>query len=141
MKISTKGRYGLRVMVELALNYSNSEYISSKELAEKQGLSVKYLETIIGVLNKAKLIKTQRGSLGGHKLSKSPESYKVGDILTVLEGSLCPVDCTNCEKQETCYTKGLWKKLQGAIDEVLYNTTLEDLKSDALNNESSEYNI
>lgn len=131
MKVSTKGRYGLRIMVELAINHGKG-YIASKELAEMQDVSIKYLETIIGSLSKAGLIKTQRGAQGGHMLSKEPALYTAGEILAVLEGSLCPVDCSNCLKQDGCYTRKFWKTLQGAIDGVIYKVTLEELKNDAL---------
>ena len=140
MKVSTKGRYGLRIMIELAINYGKG-YMSSKELGEKQELSVKYLETIIGVLNKAQLIKTQRGSQGGHMLAKDPSQYTAGEILKALEGSLCPVDCSTCDKQSECYTRKFWVKLQGAIDGVLYGVTLDELKNEALGIDGFDYNI
>ena len=92
MKISTKGRYALRVMIDLAMN-SNGKYISLKDIAERQEISNKYLEQIISLLNKAGYLETARGNTGGYKLTKQPKEYKVGDILRATEGDLTPIYC------------------------------------------------
>ena len=92
MKISTKGRYALRVMVDLALN-SNEKYVTSKEISMRQEISNKYLEQIIAMLNKAGYLETARGNTGGYKLAKKPNEYKIGDILKATEGDLAPIDC------------------------------------------------
>ena len=92
MKISTKGRYALRVMIDLAIN-SNGKYISLKDIAKRQEISNKYLEQIIALLNKAGYLETARGNTGGYKLSNEPKEYKVGDILRATEGDLSPIYC------------------------------------------------
>ena len=97
MKISTKGRYALRIMADLALN-SNEKYVNSKEIAKRQGISIKYLEQIIAMLNKAGFLKTSRGNNGGYKLAKKAEEYTVGDILRATEGDLAPIYCLTEER-------------------------------------------
>lgn len=107
MKISTKGRYALRVMIDLAMN-SNGKYISLKDIAERQEISNKYLEQIISLLNKAGYLETARGNTGGYKLTKQPKEYKVGDILRATEGDLTPIYCLTeggkCNRQKNCKT-------------------------------------
>lgn len=130
MKISTKGRYALRVMIDLALN-SNEKYITSKEIAKRQGISIKYLEQIIAMLNKAGYLETARGTAGGYKLAKKPSECIVGDILKATEGNLTPIDCLTeegkCERQNDCKTYSFWKGLDDVINEYVNNKTLEDL--------------
>ncbi len=130
MKISTKGRYALRVMIDLALN-SNEKYITSKEIAKRQGISIKYLEQIIAMLNKAGYLETARGTAGGYKLAKKPSECIVGDILKATEGDLTPIDCLTeegkCERQNDCKTYSFWKGLDDVINEYVNNKTLEDL--------------
>ena len=132
MKISTKGRYGLRMIIELAKNY-NRRVISIKEIAEKNNISEKYLEQIISVLNRAGYVRSVRGAQGGYLLRKAPEEYTVGMILRLTEGSLAPVACldegddVNCEKREDCVTLILWKKINDAICSVVDHITLQDL--------------
>ena len=130
MKISTKGRYALRVMIDLALN-SNEKYITSKEIAKRQGISNKYLEQIIAMLNKAGYLETARGTAGGYKLAKKPSECIVGDILKATEGDLTPIDCLTeegkCERQNYCKTYSFWKGLDDVINEYVNNKTLEDL--------------
>lgn len=131
MKISTKGRYALRLMIDLATNDSG-EPIRIKEVAERQGISDKYLEQIISVLNKAGFVKSVRGPQGGYTLRKKPEEYTVGMILRLTEGSLAPVACveeekTDCERQGGCVTYLLWKKIGDAISGVVDTVTLQDL--------------
>ena len=133
MKISTKGRYALRLMLDLAVNYSGS-YIPLKIIAQRQEISDKYLEQIINILSKADFVQSARGAHGGYRLTRRPDEYTVGEILRLAEGSIAPVsclDCNNiCDKQDSCITLSLWKKMQLAIDEVVDNTTLQDLIDD-----------
>ena len=129
MKISTKGRYALRLMLDLAMNDTGSP-VSLKDVAKRQGISDKYLEQIISVLNRAGYVKSVRGAQGGYMLRKEPEDYTVGMILRLTEGSLAPVSCieeVNCERQESCVTLILWKKINDAVSEVVDHTTLQDL--------------
>lgn len=131
MKISTKGRYAVRVMLDLAL-HNTGECIKVKEIATRQGISEKYLEQIIAVLNKAGYVKSVRGAQGGYRLSKEPEDYTVGMVLRLTEGSLAPVACLDdgadiCERCDTCETLGVWKDLYAAINQVVDNVTIADL--------------
>ncbi|WP_342757000.1 Rrf2 family transcriptional regulator [Kineothrix sedimenti] len=131
MKISTKGRYAVRVMIDLALN-NTGEYVKVKQIAERQGISEKYLEQIIAILNKAGYVKSARGAQGGYRISGSPENYTVGMILRLTEGSLCPVACledevNECERCDTCETLGVWKELNDAIDKVVDGVTIANL--------------
>lgn len=132
MKISTKGRYALRLMLDLAIN-NTGEPISLKDVAARQGISDKYLEQIISVLNRAGYVKSVRGAQGGYLLRKAPEEYTVGMILRLTEGSLAPVSCieqdneVSCERQEGCVTLILWKKINDAVSSVVDQTTLQDL--------------
>ncbi len=130
MKISTKGRYALRVMIDLAL-HNNGKYISLKEISERQEISNKYLEQIIALLNKAGFLETARGNTGGYKLSKMPKEYKVGDILRATEGDLAPIYCLTeageCNRQKGCKTYSFWKGLDDVINEYINSKTLEDL--------------
>lgn len=131
MKISTKGRYALRLMIDLAQNYTGNP-IRLKDVAERQGMSEKYLEQIISILNKAGYVKSTRGAQGGYSLKKKPEEYTVGMVLRLTEGSLAPVDCVEdgadaCEKASDCLTIKLWRKMNDAVNSVVDNTTLQDL--------------
>ncbi len=129
MKISTKGRYALMIMVDLAIN-GNEKFISLKDIATRQGISNKYLEQIIAMLNKAGYLKTLRGNNGGYKLSKKPSEYIVGDILRATEGDLTPIYCLmedDCKHQDNCKTHSFWKGLDNAINEYVNSKTLEDL--------------
>ena len=131
MKVSTKGRYALRLMVDLALN-NNGENISLKEISARQGISVKYLEQIISVLNKAKYVKSIRGAQGGYILTKRPEEYTVGMILRLTEGSLAPVSClaqgaAPCRRMSSCRTYDMWKGLDDLIEDYFGKITLADL--------------
>lgn len=131
MKISTKGRYALRLMIDLATNDTGNP-IRIKDVAERQGISDKYLEQIIAVLNKAGYVKSVRGPQGGYILKKKPEEYTAGMILRLTEGSLAPVSCveedtSDCERQSGCVTYILWKKLSEAINDVVDTVTLQDL--------------
>lgn len=146
MKISTKGRYALRLMLDLAINHTGA-YIPLKAIAQRQHISDKYLEQIIHLLSKAGLVQSARGAMGGYRLARTPEQYSVGEILRVVEGSLAPVSCLDCsqpcDKIDSCITIGLYKKIQQAIDNVVDNTTLADMISEYRNKHQDllEYNI
>jgi len=127
MKISTKGRYALRLMLDLAMNGENN-VVRIKDIAERQQISDKYLEQIISVLNKAGYVRSTRGPQGGYSLRKAPEEYTVGDILRLTEGSLAPVACVEEEGSEVdCVTVEVWKRLNQAISDVVDHITLADL--------------
>lgn len=144
MKISTKGRYALRLMLDLALN-NTGEYIKIKNISERQEISEKYLEQIVNVLNKAGCLKSVRGSQGGYKLAKSPKEYTVGMILRLTEGSLSPVACleddSECNRLSDCVTIEVWKQLDLAIKNVVDNITLEDLAEWQMNKVNNNYYI
>lgn len=131
MKISTKGRYALRMMLDLAI-HNTGEPVRIKDVAKRQGISDKYLEQIISILNKAGYVRSLRGPQGGYRLAKSPQEYTVGMILRLTEGSLAPVAClesddVECARKEDCATIYVWKKLNDAIEGVVDGITLADL--------------
>lgn len=131
MKISTKGRYALRLMIDLATNNTGVP-ISLKDVAKRQGISDKYLEQITAVLNKAGYVKSVRGAQGGYMLRRDPKEYTVGMILRLTEGSLAPVNCVEdddyvCDRADGCVTVIVWKKINDAINEVVDGITLQDL--------------
>lgn len=131
MKISTKGRYALRMLIDLAEHKDNG-YIALKDIAERQGISKKYLEQIVPVLTRANILNTNRGYQGGYKLADKPEKYTVGQILQLTEGSLAPVACLEhfpieCERKENCSTLYIWEGLYKVICEYLDGITLKDI--------------
>jgi Rrf2 family protein len=130
MKISTKGRYALRLMLDLAINYTG-EYISIKNIAARQNISEKYLEQIITQLNRAGYVRSVRGAQGGYMLAKDPSEYTVGMILRLMEGSLAPVNCLEnedaCDRASRCVTHEVWQKIQEAVESVVDHITLADL--------------
>ena len=131
MKISTRGRYALRLMLDLALN-DNGQYIKVKEIAARQGISEKYLEQIITMLSRADYVKGVRGAQGGYRLSRAPEEYTVGMILRLTEGGLAPVACLEenreaCERAGCCAALELYKRIDDAIKSVIDNMTLAEL--------------
>lgn len=130
MKISTRGSYALRIMTELAM-CNPEEFVSIRYLSEKQGLSLKYLEQIVGLLNKAGLLTVARGANGGYKLAREPENYTLGEILRCTEGNLAPVSCLEkgkeCAKSTTCLTLPVWKGLYSVINNYLDSITLDTL--------------
>ncbi|MGI6722522.1 MAG: RrF2 family transcriptional regulator [Anaerovoracaceae bacterium] len=145
MKISTKGRYALRMMVELATKDEN-QYTSLKDISKKQDISLKYLEQITSLLSKAHMIRSARGANGGHKLERKPSEYTVGEILRVTEGDLAPVAClagedVGCEKIGTCATIELWQGLEKVINDYLDGITLEDLVNNYYEKGAYEYVI
>ena len=130
MKISTKGRYALRLMLDLA-QQPPTEYVSIRSVATRQGISEKYLEQIIKMLSKGGLVESTRGKSGGYRLTRTPESYTVGEILRVTEGSLAPVSCLeeehHCENCNDCVTYEIWQNVLDAINEVVDSITLSYL--------------
>lgn len=130
MKISTRGRYAIDLMVDLAL-YDNGEPISIKDIAERAQISLKYLEKIVSLLQRAGFVKSVRGAQGGYRLTRKPEEYSVGAILRVTEGELAPVACveedSGCAHKSTCSTVKIWQKLNVVINEVVDNISLADL--------------
>lgn len=132
MKLSTKGRYGVKAMLDLALN-SEEGHVSLKSIAERQGLSENYLEQLFAALKKAKLVNSLRGAQGGYSLAADPSAISIGDILRALEGSLAPVDCAHkdggegCCKADECVTKFIWDKISDSINNVVDSMTLKDL--------------
>ena len=131
MKISTKGRYALRMLVDLA-EHQNDGYVALKDIAQRQGISKKYLEQIVPILNKSDILRTNRGFQGGYRLAKTPDKYTVGEILRLTEGSLSPVACLEhdpmeCERSGECATLPVWQGLYHVINEYLDNITLQDV--------------
>ncbi|MBO5227837.1 MAG: Rrf2 family transcriptional regulator [Lachnospiraceae bacterium] len=131
MKISTKGRYALRMLIDLADQKDNG-FIALKEIAERQGISKKYLEQIIPVFNRSGILMTNRGFQGGYKLAKSPGEITVGEILRNTEGSMAPVACleqtpNQCERCNECITLPIWEGLQKVVNEYLDSITLQDI--------------
>lgn len=131
MKISTKGRYALRLMLDLAINYTG-EMVSIKDIAVRQEISEKYMEQIIAPLKKAGFVRSMRGAQGGYCLARAPKDYTVGMILRLTEGSMAPVDCLDgdvnfCKRASGCVTLRLWTMLDEAVRNVIDNVTLQDL--------------
>ncbi len=131
MKISTKGRYAIMLMLDLAV-HNTGEPVSLKDIAKRQDISEKYLEQIISILNKAGYVRSIRGPQGGYFLTKRPEEFTVGMILRTTEGDLAPVSCVGsegpeCEKIQDCVTVKIWQKMNDAINDVVDNITLADL--------------
>ena len=130
MKITTKGRYAIHILYDLAVN--GTEHPGSvKEMATRQEISVKYTEQIISILNKAGYVSSSRGFQGGYRLTKPLNEYVIGDILRLTEGSLAPVACVeeegSCEREVDCVTVEVWKRLNQAISDVVDHITLADL--------------
>ena len=131
MMISTKGRYALSTLIDIAKNEEENTPVSIKEIAERQGISIKYLEQIIALMVKGKLLKSIRGAKGGYLLSKEASLIRVGEILDAAEGTLAPVECVRegvcCEKSASCPTFPLYKEIDDAIYAVVNRYTLSDL--------------
>ena len=131
MLVWTKGRYALRTMVDLAI-HGDGEPVKIKDIANRQGISGKYLEQIISILSRAGFVRSIRGNQGGYYLARPSSDYTVGSILRITEGSLAPVDCLSgdknpCTRQMDCVTLRLWRELDEAISGVVDKYTLEDL--------------
>ncbi|MDR1617395.1 MAG: Rrf2 family transcriptional regulator [Syntrophomonadaceae bacterium] len=145
MKISTKGRYSLRMLVDLAEHKDNG-YIALKDIAERQGISKKYLEQIVTLLNRSDILRTNRGYQGGYMLAQAPSQYTVGQILRITEGGLCPVACleddpNQCERSGSCRTLPIWQGLSNVIAEYLDSITLQDILDNYQNVGADEYYI
>lgn len=146
MKISTKGRYGLRLMVDLAVHYEQG-LVPLKEIAVRQEISEKYLEQIMMQLNRSGLVRSVRGAQGGYCLAQPPESITVGAVLRVMEGSLAPVDCVSgeggqgCDRMDRCVTVTVWQKLKEAVEGVVDAITLRDLANDYYRKNPPDYCI
>ena len=137
MKLSTKGRYGLRAVLDLALN-GTQEAVALSSIAERQNISISYLEQLIAKLRKSGIVKSTRGAKGGYILAKPAEEISVGDILKCLEGDLSPVDCaeimggeTTCSASDICVTKFVWKRINDSIHEAVDNLMLSELVEEA----------
>ncbi len=138
MKLSTKGRYGLRALIDLAL-YSEEEAVSIASISARQNLSESYLEQLIAKLRKAGLVISVRGAGGGYKLAKPAEEISAGDILRALEGSLDPVECpglkeeSGCDESEFCVTKYVWQKINDSINQAVDEIKLSRLVEESRN--------
>lgn len=137
MLVSTKGRYALRVMLELA-QHDPTGYVTLNTVAANQDISEKYLESIIVLLSKAGMVDGVRGKGGGYRLNKEPKDYYVGDILRLTEGSLAPVACLDseqnkCERAANCRTLPMWEKLNSIINDYLDHVSLADLLETSVN--------
>ncbi|MBR6418989.1 MAG: Rrf2 family transcriptional regulator [Oscillospiraceae bacterium] len=144
MKISTKGRYALRMLLELAAHQDDG-FISLKEISEHQDISKKYLEQIVPMLNKSGILRTNRGNRGGYMLAKSPRECSVGDVLRATEGSLAPVTCleydvNDCPRAGFCPTLFVWEGLNKAVTEYLDGITLQDIL-DRMTSDGGDYCI
>ncbi|NMB27039.1 MAG: Rrf2 family transcriptional regulator [Tissierellia bacterium] len=131
MRLSTRGRYGLKAMYQLACYYGEGP-IPLNSIAEEQDLSENYLEQLVATLRKEGLLNSVRGAQGGYMLAKPPEDITVGNILRTLEGDLAPADCVideeyECAKEESCVTKLVWMRIRDSIDEVIDSITLKDM--------------
>lgn len=132
MKVSTKGRYGLRAILDIG-TYSATDFVSIKNISEREEISENYLEQLMMPLKKAKLVKSNRGMKGGYQLGRDAADISVGDVLRALEGDLYPVNCAErlekegCLVADNCVTKNVWARLYQAINEVVDNITLADL--------------
>lgn len=130
MKLSTRGRYGMRAMMDLAMNFGNGA-ILLRDVARRQGISLKYLEQLVTPLRAAGLLRGVRGARGGYMLAKDPETITLSEILQALEGSLAPVSCIEenhpCVDMKSCATQELWNELHSAITHILENRSLKDL--------------
>lgn len=132
MKLSTKGRYGVKAMVDLAMHYGD-EPVSIKKISERQDISEYYLEQLFSPLRKAKLIKSIRGSRGGYVLNRKPADITIADVMYILEGPIEVADCIDgvaCENVDCCATRLLWGKIKNSIDEVMQGITLQDIVND-----------
>ena len=143
--ISTKGRYALRLMIDVAA-YSNGNVVSLKDVSKRQGISIKYLEQVVSLLVKSGLLLSVRGNNGGYLLTKAPKDYTAGDILRVAEGTLAPIACLqcdpiNCDRVSTCSTIDFWKGFYKMITDYVDSVTLEDLATKEKARIGNDYSI
>lgn len=145
MKISTKGRYAIRMLVDLG-EHKSEGYIALKDIAERQNISKKYLEQIVPLLNKSGILKANRGYQGGYMLAKDADSITVGDALRVTEGSIAPVACLDfepiqCQQHEQCKTLYVWEGLYKVINNYLDSITIQDILNKNAENNFDNYII
>ncbi len=145
MKVSTKGRYAVRVMLDLAM-HNTGEYIPLKEISTRQNITVKYLEQIIGMLNRAGMLNSLRGNNGGYRLAKAPDEYTIGDILRITEGNVSLAPCIDegnpdCERRSDCAALSFWSGLDKVINDYIDSYTLADLMKKAEENDWDYYVI
>ena len=132
MKISTRGRYSLRMMLDLAIHYESGEFISLKDISLRQNISKKYLEQLVPFLSRNNLLLTNRGNMGGYRLAKAPSEIMLDEVLKSAEGSLCPVSCIECqphgcENRDDCLTLPVWEGLYAVINDYLHSMSLQDV--------------
>ncbi len=146
MRVSTKGRYALRMLVDLA-EYHGEGFVALKDIAKRQGISKKYLEQIVPVLNKSKILQTNRGFQGGYRLAVPPNKITVGDVLRITEGSISPLACIDdnnyieCNRRDECATLFVWQGLKKAIDDYLDGITIQDIVDHKIESYSNDYVI
>ena len=144
MKLSTKGRYGTRAMLDLALHYGEGA-ILARDIAARQGISERYLEQLLISLKSAGMVRSTRGARGGFTLAAPPSQTRVSDIVKALEGSIAPVDCVDdpgaCSRVQTCVTRDVWVDIRDAIHHVLSSLTLQDLVERHTEKEAITYHI
>lgn len=143
--ISTKGRYALRLMADIAA-YSNGEVVALKDISNRQNISVKYLEQVVSLLTKSGLLISVRGNNGGYLLAKEAKDYTAGEILRVAEGTLAPIACLQCEpircdRVERCSTITFWEGYYKTINDYVNNVTLEDLANEERKRIGNDYSI
>jgi len=145
VKISTKGRYSLRMLLDLA-EHKNDGFISLKDISERENISKKYLEQIVTLLSRPDILRTNRGNKGGYMLAKEPDQYTVGQILRITEGGLFPVSCladepNQCERKESCKTLWVWQGLEKIINQYLDGITIQDILHTYHDTGANEYYI
>jgi len=145
MKISTKGRYSLRMLLDLA-EHKTDGFVSLKDISQRQGISKKYLEQIVTLLSRPDILRTNRGNKGGYMLAKEPNQYTVGQILRITEGGLCPVSCPDdgpdrCLRRGYCKTLPVWQGLEKVINQYLDSFTLQDIIDNYTEAGADEYYI
>jgi Rrf2 family protein len=145
MKISTKGRYSLRMLVDLA-EHKNNGFISIKDISQRQGISKKYLEQIVTLLSRPDILRANRGNKGGYMLAKEPDKYTVGQILRITEGGLSPVSClednpNQCDRKGYCKTLWIWQGLEKVISKYLDNITIQDIVNTYKDAYANDYEI
>ncbi|MEA5026692.1 MAG: Rrf2 family transcriptional regulator [Erysipelotrichaceae bacterium] len=143
--ISTKGRYALRIMLDLALN-DNGEFITLKDISQRQEITVKYLEQIVSLLTRAGFLRSMRGVGGGYQLTRRPEQYTAGDILRAAEKGLAPIACLNdhpnkCRRSPDCQVLSFWENYDKVINDYIDSVTLADLAENAKRNSDIDYSI
>lgn len=143
MKLTTKGRYGLRAILDISLNQREGP-VTIHSIHQRQDISERYLESLLSTLKQNGMLKSIRGSQGGYVLAKEPKDISVGDVIRILEGPIAPVDCVNdtgtkeCSRSESCVTKKVWVELKDAMDKVLDSYSLQDLIDEYHKNRSNQ---